>query len=112
MTVPARPVSITPPVSGPGVTSQSSPSSLIAAPRARKASAISSVSRARSGATIREGPSASAANTSTRLVRDLDPGRPMRATIGARARGAGQGCTPSVCPTPRSGSQLFVHLPA
>ena len=62
-TVPASPASISAgPRSGPGVTSQSAPSSAISTPSARRPPAMRSVSRARSGRTRRLGPSASAAS--------------------------------------------------
>src|SRR3954447_17016266 len=92
MTVPARPVSMRAPCSAAGVISQSAPSSWTPTPRARSASAISSVSRARRGFTRRDGPSASAAMISSRLVSDLDPGSGTVASTGLLARGAAQLC--------------------
>ena len=73
-----------------GVTSQSAPSSSIPTPSARRPAAIRSVSRARSGRTIRLGPSASAARTSARAVIDLEPGRVTTASTGVERCGVVQ----------------------
>jgi hypothetical protein len=95
MTVPASPQSITAgPVSGRGVTSQSwlllSAVLPMSTPRARSPAAISSVSRLRSGAMIRDGPVAWAARMSARLVSDFDPGTATVARTGRSATGACQ----------------------
>ena len=73
-------------VEGRGVTAQSSPEVSTPAPRPVRAAAISTVSRERRARRTSEGPSASAASTSARLVSDLLPGsdtvgvdRPARA---------------------------------
>src|SRR5688500_7710877 len=97
ITVPASPHSSRVlPLSGPGVMSQSgalarSPvASWTPIPRARSASAISSVSRERSGRRSREVPLAKAANTRNRLVSDLLPRRTTVASTGLSTAGAGQ----------------------
>ena len=61
------------------------------APSARRAPAISSVSRASSGLRMSVGPAARAARTRARLVMDFDPGTRSRARSGPPACGAGQG---------------------
>ena len=67
--------------------------SSITAPSERRATAISSVSLARSGLVITVGPAASAARTSARLVIDFEPGGRSRAHTGPAAAGAVQsGC--------------------
>ena len=78
MTVPARPTST---VAGPSQRPRPHHPAVVVdggdvrMPRARRPAAISSVSRARSGArSVLEGPSASAASTSARAVIDLEPG--------------------------------------
>ena len=89
ITVPARPQSISAgPVSGPGVTAQSVPESVIEVPRARRAPAIRSVSRLRSGALISDGPVACAARMRARFVSDLEPGTATRPRTGRSATGA------------------------
>ena len=60
-------------------------------PRVRSASRISWVSRASRPFTMVEGPSASAASTSARLVSDFEPGTVTVAVTGTGACGAGQG---------------------
>src|SRR6476620_2269385 len=60
------------------------------APRRRKASIISAESRECNGARNREGPSARAARTRYRLVRDLEPGTVTVASTGRSAKGARQ----------------------
>ena len=72
------------------MTRQADSSSSTRTPRARRASAISRVSRARSGLEINDGPSARAARTSSRFVNDLEPGNSTRADNGSWASGAGQ----------------------
>ena len=97
ITVPARPQSIVvSPSTRPGVTAQSSPEVSTAAPSAGRAAAISRVSRERSARRTTDGPSASAASTSARLVWDLLPGsetvavdRTGRARRGPRVGGDG-----------------------
>ena len=74
-----------------GVTRHWSPFSVISTPRPRSASRISAVSRASRPPVITDGPSASAARISARLVSDFDPGTATVAVIGASAVGAGQG---------------------
>ncbi len=59
-------------------------------PSARSASAISRVSRERSGRRIQPGSEARAASTSARLVTDFDPGTWTVASTGPLAVGAGQ----------------------
>ena len=95
MTVPASPQSIdVPPESSPGVTRRSGPNGLSAGtssmrtPSERSASIMSAESRECSGARSSDGPSASAASTSSRLVRLFEPGRRMDAASGPRAVGA------------------------
>src|SRR4051794_33450040 len=86
-----------PPCRAAGVMIQSAPASSTRTPRARGAPAMSSVSRARSGATSRLGSSASAARTSRRFVSDFEPGSVTVARTGPSTRGAGQfGMGPSV----------------
>src|SRR3954452_1585656 len=99
-TVPASPTSTSAgPRSGCGVTIQSAPSSAIPVPSARRPPAIRSVSRARSGRTIRLGPSASAARTSARAVIDLEPGRVTTASTGVERYGVAQtSVTRTSCP--------------
>src|SRR6478735_341846 len=104
MTVPARPQSIA--VSADagsmliGTISRSGPkapspgTSVTVAPNCRRASIISAESRECRGARSREGPSARAASTRYRLVRDLDPGTATVASTGRAAKGAGQ-CVPA-----------------
>jgi hypothetical protein len=78
------------------------------APSARRAAAISSVSRASSGLLIVVGPSASAASTRARLVIDFDPGSRTSARTGPLAAGAAQSRAraasvgPLACPAPLS----------
>jgi hypothetical protein len=60
-------------------------------PRARSASIINRLSRECSGAIKRVGSVASALSTSSRLVRDFEPGSETVAFIGPLASGAGQG---------------------
>ena len=81
MTVPAKPQSmVVEPVSSPGSTTQSGPNppspgvSEMVTPKERSASTMSLVSREWRGREIREGPSESAARTSSRFVRDFEPG--------------------------------------
>lgn len=64
-------------------------------PIARSASAISRVSRERSGRRSQPGSEESAASTSARLVTDLEPGTVTVASTAPLAEGAGQraGCT-------------------
>ena len=95
ITVPASPQSTWAPRSNvAGVTTQSGVSDAVrggvldAAPRSRRAWAIRSVSRDRSGRRSRDGPLASAARTRKRLVRDLLPGRATSASTGRVAAGA------------------------
>ena len=91
-TVPARPQSTSASRSnGPGVTGQSAPDVSTRAPSAVSAAAIRVVSRERSARRTTDGPSARAASTSARLVRDLLPGSETTASTGPRARGAGHG---------------------
>ena len=107
-TVPASPAStVTGPLSVPGATSQSLPStSSMPTQSAPRPAAMRSVSRALRGCTSRLGPSASAASTSARAVSDFDPGRDTTASTGAGWCGAGQtSLTRSVCPP-------APHLPA
>ncbi len=97
MTVPALPTST---VAGPrrpaGMTRQNSPvpsgptPSSISTPIARSASAISTVSRERSGRRSQPGSEARAASTRARLVTDLDPGTWTVASTAPLACGAGQ----------------------
>src|SRR5699024_12626928 len=68
------------------------------APGAASAPAMRSVSRLRSVPAGREGPSASAARTSARFVRDLAPGTVTSASTGPAATGAFQLLTCSVSP--------------
>ncbi len=92
MTVPARPQSTAVSrSSAPGVTVQSSPDVSTSAPSPTSAEAMSSVSRERSARRTTLGPSASAARTRARLVRDLLPGSETTASTGPAAVGAGQG---------------------
>src|SRR5689334_25068998 len=71
-------------------------------PSARRPAAMRSVSRARSGRTIRLGPSASAARTSARAVIDLDPGRRTTASTGVERCGVVQiSVTGVILPWPR-----------
>lgn len=69
--------------------------SSIRTPMARSASAMSRVSRERSGRRSQPGSAASEASTSARLVTDLDPGTVTVASTAPLAWGAGQraGCT-------------------
>ena len=99
ITVPAFPTSTftaEPGAGCPGVITQSvrdpviSERSVIAQPRARRASAASAVSLARSGLAITAGPSPSAARTNARLVMDLEPGSRTRALTGPAAAGEAQ----------------------
>ena len=92
ITVPASPQSTwASAVKAAGLTSQSSDEVSTRAPRAVSPSAIRSVSRERSAWPMTEGPSASAARMSARLVSDLLPGSDTVRSTGVRARGAGQG---------------------
>lgn len=114
MTVPALPTSTAAgPWSPAGMTRQASPElsgeaaadgleadeeetvSSIRTPMARSASAMSRVSRERSGRRSQPGSAASEASTSARLVTDLDPGTVTVASTAPLAWGAGQraGCT-------------------
>ena len=103
MTVPARPQSIAVSAAAAsmliGTISRSGPkapspgTSVTVAPNCRRASIISAESRECRGARSREGPSARAASTRYRLVRDLDPGTVTVASTGRAAKGAGQ-CGP------------------
>ena len=77
----------------PDVTAQSSAEVSTSAPSADSAVAISTVSRDRRARRTTEGPSARAAITSARLVRDLLPGSETATSTGPRARGAGHGST-------------------
>ena len=93
-TVPASPQSTTASRSNtPGVTAQSSPVVSTRAPRDDSATAISDVSRDRRARRTTLGPSAIAASTRARFVRDLLPGSDTVASTGPRARGAGHGST-------------------
>ncbi len=65
---------------------------MITVPIARSASAMSRLSLLRSGRRTVDGPSASAASSSARLVIDLEPGTSTTASIGVAVVGAGQGC--------------------
>ncbi len=78
------------PCNAPGITCASPSRTSIRVPSAASAAAISSVSRARSGRWITDGPSASAARTSARFVTDFDGGTRTRARTGRPAYGAGQ----------------------
>jgi hypothetical protein len=96
ITVPAWPQSTTPPPhsrSG-GVTLRSSPDSpgiaSMRTPSARSAWTIRDVSSESSGARTVPGPSAMAASTSSRAVRDFDPGMGTSASTAPAAVGAGQ----------------------
>ena len=80
---------------GPGVTDQSGPGGVDWEPRAVSAAAISSVSRDRSARRTTEGPSASAARTSARLVSDFEPGQLDPGVD--RARGDAARATGRVC---------------
>ena len=92
ITVPARPQSTVPPLNpAGGVTRHPSADSSTTTPRARSASRISCVSRASRPLTMVEGPLASAASTSARLVSDFEPGTVTVAVTGTGACGAGQG---------------------
>ena len=81
MTVPASPVSTSPPCSGPGVTTQSAPSSATSTPSARRASAISS---GVAGPQRRDEPGRAVGqrgeHAAARLVSDFDPGSSTRAS--------------------------------
>ncbi|SLJ30146.1 Uncharacterised protein [Mycobacteroides abscessus subsp. abscessus] len=90
ITVPARPQSTVPPPSAAGVTVRVSASPVISVPSARRPAIMRSVSRLRSAPVMVEGPSASAARISARLVIDLDPGRVTVACTGTSTWGAGQ----------------------
>jgi hypothetical protein len=91
ITVPASPTfTCAGPASSPGSTCQSSPSSPMPAPRSRRPSAISPVSRLCSGRWTHTGSAASAARMSARLVMDLEPGSSTVASTGAGATGADQ----------------------
>src|SRR6476620_10961091 len=78
------------------------------APRRRKASIISAESRECNGARNREGPSARAARTRYRLVRDLEPGTVTVASTGRSAKGARQ-CGPP--PAGREGAAAVGVVP-
>ena len=100
MTVPASPQSMemSPGALGPGVTSHASSPWAMSAPNAVSASAISLVSRATSGWRSTDGESARDANTSIRLVSDLEEGKLTRASTGRSGVGAGHGSlTGSFC---------------
>lgn len=97
ITVPALPTStVAGPRSPEGITRQASPEpsgptpSSMPTPMARRAAAIRSVSRERSGRRSQPGSAASAARTSARLVTDFDPGTWTVAKTGPLACGAGQ----------------------
>src|SRR5262249_31948740 len=64
--------------------------SVISVPSARRASAASLVSLARSGLAITDGPSLSAARTSARFVMDFEGGSWTRALTGPAAAGEAQ----------------------
>ena len=112
MTVPASPTStLAGPASGRGRTTQRSSSAVDTwPPIARRPAAISSVSRARSGYRMVDGPSEIADSTSARAVIDFDPGRRTVACTGTVAVGAVQDwellATGTVCRPgrPRRGS--------
>ena len=92
ITVPASPQSTSAsPANAAGVTVQSSPLVSTVAPSAVSAVAISGCRATAAARRTTEGPSASAARTSARLVSDLLPGSVTTACTGASARGAGQG---------------------
>ena len=99
MTVPASPTSmlVEPVSSAAGVTRRSGPyapspgTSSTPTPSARSAAIMSAESRECRGRRSSDGPSASAARTSSRLVRLFDPGRARRASSGPVARGARHG---------------------
>ena len=76
-----------------GVTASVSASPSISMPRARRASIMRSVSRLRRAPVSVDGPSASAARISARLVMDFDPGRVTVAWTGTSIWGAGQKLT-------------------
>src|SRR4051794_15622719 len=107
-TVPALPQSIVrgaPSVATPlrtapdaGLINQSSPSSSTETPHLRNPSAISKVSRERSGSRSRLGSPARAARTSARLVADFEPGTRTVASTGAVTWGAGQASSASAVP--------------
>ena len=93
ITVPAFPTSTLtaePGAGWPGVITQSVRDSVISEPSARRASAASAVSLARSGLAITAGPSPSAARTRARLVMDLEAGSRTRALTGPAAAGEAQ----------------------
>src|SRR3954451_16052384 len=93
ITVPARPQStFAGPLSEPGVTVTVVPLSLMPTPRAISADRISAVSRAASRPVKWDGPSASAARMTARLLIDFDPGTMIVAVTAPSARGAGQPC--------------------
>src|SRR5256885_7270455 len=103
MTVPASPTSMCAgPASGPGRTSQRSSAVVVTwVPSARRAAAISSVSRARNGWYRVDGPTEIAESTRARAVIDFEPGRRTVAETGPDARGAVHGrgslATGTVC---------------
>ena len=90
MTVPARPQSTAAACHGAGVTRTVVPSSSISmpVPRACSAAIIRSVSRLRSVPVDVDGPLASAASTSARLVIDFEPGSSTVACTGSSTVGA------------------------
>src|SRR5258705_1895666 len=113
MTVPASPTSIEAgPASGRGRTTQRSSSAVDTwPPMARRPAAISSVSRARSGYRMVDGPAETADSTSARAVIDLDPGRRTVARTGEGAVRAVHGwerlATGTVCrPEGRAGDRV------